>query len=132
MLQNFGYTDVYFHNYNESGYELKNVICQKQGASGKIILLCAHFDSRMEDINNFMERAPGADDNPSGVCAVLEIARILCQLRLEYSIQYVFFSGEEQGRWGSKSYARYVKDNNVNLYRLINLDMVARPESFTR
>ncbi|MGA8080282.1 MAG: M20/M25/M40 family metallo-hydrolase, partial [Candidatus Nitrosopolaris sp.] len=132
VLQNFGYTDIYFHNYDKSGYELKNVICHKQGEGEKIILLCAHFDCIMEDINNFKDRAPGADDNASGVCAVLEIARILCQLKLAYSIQYVFFSGEEQGQWGSKSYARYVKDNNVNLYRLINLDMVGRPESENR
>jgi Zn-dependent M28 family amino/carboxypeptidase len=71
VLQNFGYKNVYFHNYNESGYELKNVICHKQGESDKIILLCAHFDSIMEEINNFKDRAPGADDNASGVCAVL-------------------------------------------------------------
>ena len=81
----------------------------------------------MEDITNFNDRAPGADDNASGVCSLLEIARILYNIRLQVSIQFVFFSGEEQGQWGSKSYVSYVRDNNINLYRLINIDMVGQP-----
>ncbi|HZI71658.1 MAG TPA: M28 family peptidase, partial [Nitrososphaeraceae archaeon] len=33
-----------------------------------------------------------------------------------------------QGLLGSKHYAKFVKDNNVNIYRLINLDMIGYPE----
>jgi putative aminopeptidase FrvX len=127
-LQKFGYTDVHFHGYTESGYQLKNVICHKQGKSNnKLILICAHYDSIMEDTNNTKERAPGADDNASGVSASLEIARILSQVDLKNTIQFAFFSGEEQGQWGSKKYSQYLKENNVNIHVVINLDMVGRP-----
>jgi Peptidase family M28 len=128
-LEKVSETNVTFHNYTESGYKLKNVICQKTGSSDNVILVCAHYDSRMENLEDAESRAPGADDNASGVAVVLEIARLISKLTLEKSIQLVFFSGEEQGLWGSKHYAKHLKDNNVNLHRLINLDMVGFPSA---
>ena len=128
-IQSLSYGNVYFHDYNENGYELKNVVFHKQGATDKVILMCAHYDSRMEDINDFENTAPGADDNATGISILLEMARILSQVQLQDSIQIVFFSGEEQGQWGSRNYARHLHNNNVNLHRLINLDMVGRPSS---
>jgi hypothetical protein len=127
QLEDFGYTNVYFHDYTESGYPLKNVICHKQGLTNKVIAICAHYDSIMEEINNAEDRAPGADDNASGVSAVLEIARLLHEVELQHSIQFIFFSGEEQGQWGSKNYAQSIKENKVEFHRLINLDMVGNP-----
>ncbi len=129
ILQSFGYTDVYFHHYFEEGYRLRNVICHKRGNTDRIIIICAHYDCIMEDINNAEDRSPGANDNASGVAVILELARILSHVSLEDSLQFVFFSGEEQGLWGSKKYAKYIKRNNVNLHRLINLDMVGNPPS---
>jgi len=128
LLVSFGYTDVYFHNYLKEGYELRNVICHKSGTTDRVILVCAHYDCIMEDINNAEERAPGANDNASGVSVVLEVARLLSQVNLENCVQFVFFSGEEQGLWGSRAYAEDIKRNNVNLHRLINLDMVGNPQ----
>jgi Zn-dependent M28 family amino/carboxypeptidase len=123
-LEKNGQTDVRFHHYTENGYNLKNVICHIRGISEKVILICAHYDSRMENLDDFRSRAPGADDNASGMSVILEISRVIAKLQFEYSIQLVFFSGEEQGQWGSKHYAKFIKDNNIPLQRLINLDMV--------
>ena len=128
-FEKIGYGDVNFHNYDEEGYALKNVVCHKKGRSNKTILVCAHYDSRMENLNDPESRAPGADDNASGIAAILETSRILYEVDSEDSVQFVFFSGEEQGLWGSKHYAQYLKDSNVNLHRLINLDMVGYPPS---
>jgi Zn-dependent M28 family amino/carboxypeptidase len=126
-LLSFGYSNVYFHDYVESGYQLKNVICNKQGISPKVIMICAHYDSIMEDANNSEERSPGANDNASGVSILLEIARILFQFQLNYSIQFVFFSGEEQGLWGSRKYSEHIKNSSISISKLINLDMVGHP-----
>jgi Zn-dependent M28 family amino/carboxypeptidase len=126
-LEKNGQTDVRFHHYTEKGYNLKNVICHIRGLSDKVILVCAHYDSRMENLGDSKSRAPGADDNASGMSVILEISRVIANLQFEYSIQLVFFSGEEQGQWGSKHYAKFIKDNNVPLQRLINLDMVGYP-----
>lgn len=82
------------------------------------------IDSRMEDINNIIARAPRADDNASGVSALLEVARILSNVSLNHSIIFALFSGEEQGKWGSTHYADHIDRTNVDLDLLINLDMV--------
>lgn len=92
-------------------------------------MVSAHYDSRTEDINDSEGRAPGADDNASGVSVLLEVARILSKLSLEHSISFVLFSGEEQGKWGSKYYADFIDKADIDLDLLINLDMVGfRPE----
>ena len=121
---------VYYHEYTEDQYQLKNVIYHKQGTTNKILLLCAHYDTILQsDSNDIESRAPGADDNASGVCALVEMARIISQLNFEYSIRIVFFSGEEQWFWGSRHYAQYTKDKKEDLYAVVNLDMCAEPGS---
>ena len=108
-LIGFGYSenDLFYHEYIEQGYQLKNLICIKKGVSDKIILLCAHYDTILiANTEDIVSRAPGANDNASGVSALLEIARIMLSIKTDYTIQFVFFSGEEQGLWGSKHYAK--------------------------
>jgi hypothetical protein len=113
------------HRQEPSSYDLKNIICEKPGSTNNTVMISAHYDSRMEDINNSTARAPGADDNASGVSALLEIARILSNVSLNHhSIIFVLFSGEEQGKLGSTYYADYVHKTDVDLDLLINLDMI--------
>jgi hypothetical protein len=125
-LSNFGYSEeeLFYHEYTEQGYQLNNVICIKNGNNNRIILLCAHYDTIL-DLNraDTLSRAPGADDNASGVAALLEIAKIMHDIKTEYTIQFVFFSGEEQGYWGSKHYAQKMKDENQDMVVVVNLDM---------
>jgi Peptidase family M28 len=126
---------VYFHNFTQSdqgkSYGLKNIICDQGSASAKDdkghILISAHYDSRMEDINQSNARAPGADDNASGVAAVLELARVLSKVDLKNNIQFVLFSGEEQGQWGSLTYVKQQQTNGSKLDLVMNLDMVGYP-----
>jgi hypothetical protein len=120
--------NVYYHEYTVEPYKLKNVIYDKHGATNKILLFCAHYDTILQrDFEDSTSRAPGADDNASGVSALLEASRIISQLNFEYSIRFIFFSGEEQGLWGSKYYAQYIKDRNEDLYAVVNMDMCAEP-----
>jgi aminopeptidase-like protein len=129
-----GYQDVSFHTYRENidgdDYDLKNILCKKDGINNEcVIIVCAHYDSRVKNLRDSTSRAPGANDNASGVSAILEIARILHKQKLYCNVQFVFFSGEEQGLLGSKHYAKFLKENNnVSKYRLINLDMVGYPK----
>ena len=131
-FKDMGYGDVIFHNYTEkingNDYDLKNVICNKKGTNNKTILICAHYDSRIKNIEDSDSRSPGANDNASGVSAILEVARILYEQNLEFNIQFALFSGEEQGLLGSKHYAKFVKENNIEIHRLINLDMIGYPQ----
>ena len=127
---------VYFHNFTQldqgKSYGLKNIICDQDSASANDdnshhILISAHYDSRMEDINQSNARAPGADDNASGVAAVLELARVLSKVDLKNNIQFVLFSGEEQGQWGSLAYVKQQQTNSSKLDLVVNLDMVGYP-----
>ena len=69
--------------------------------------------------------APGADDNASGVAAVLECARVLAAVELEFDLVFVLFSGEEQIIKGSTYYARNLEDTEEPLLGVINMDMIA-------
>jgi hypothetical protein len=112
------------HRQEPSSYDLKNIVCEKPGSINNTVMISAHYDSRMEEINNSTARAPGADDNASGVSALLEVARILSNISLNHSIIFVLFSGEEQGKLGSTYYADYIDKTDVDLDLLINLDMI--------
>lgn len=132
-FKNIGYHDVYFDNYkaylDNCIYNLKNIICTKEGNDNKYILICAHYDTILNtNVEDAVSRAPGANDNASGVSAILEIARILYnQPQMKYGIQFVRFSGEERGLLGSEHYAQFVKENGIQIFRLINLDMIGHP-----
>jgi Zn-dependent M28 family amino/carboxypeptidase len=130
-LINIGYNNenINFHTYSESGFNLKNVICTKKGTNpDKTILLCAHYDTILNrDPNDAISRQPGANDNASGVASLLEISRIIFGIDLKNTIQFVFFSGEEQGLWGSTHYSQYLKDNDIDLHVVVNLDMCSEP-----
>jgi hypothetical protein len=135
-LQNLCDGRVFFHNFTQidqnQTFNLNNIICSSKQSltsssqNNKTIIIGAHYDSRAEILNNTNTRAPGADDNASGVSALLELVRILSPLNLKYNLEFVLFSGEEQGLWGSQHYVKYIDKNNrtktIDLY--INFDML--------
>ena len=131
QFRGLGYKNSFYQSFkstiDDKEYSLRNIICNKEGFNKKLIIICAHYDCIMENKGDSNSRAPGANDNASGVSAIIEIARVLANENLQHSLQYVLFSGEEQGLLGSKSYAKYIKDNKIDLYRLINLDMIGYP-----
>ena len=94
-----GYTDIFDHHYTHGEFNLRNIIAMKRGSgkSREVILICAHFDCRMEELEDACSRAPGADDNASGVAVMLEIARIIAGVNTVEDIYFAAFSGEEQG-----------------------------------
>jgi Zn-dependent M28 family amino/carboxypeptidase len=130
-LRVFGYKDTFYQPFKSTidneEFELRNIITKKQGIDEKFIMVCAHYDCVMNHQEDSISRAPGANDNGSGVSALMEIARVLADEDLQYSFQFVLFSGEEQGLLGSRSYAKYIKAHNLDLYRLINLDTIGYP-----
>ncbi|HSG27946.1 MAG TPA: M28 family peptidase, partial [Candidatus Krumholzibacterium sp.] len=74
-----------------------------------VVLITAHYDaagSRSPGYYGEWETAPapGANDNGTGVAALLEAARVLCLEELPFDLRFVLFSGEELGRLGSIDY----------------------------
>jgi len=89
----------------------------------EVILVGAHYDHLGED---GFAHFPGADDNGSGVAALLEVVEALAQLEHapRRSILFVAFGAEERGRLGSSHLAGLVRPD-----LMVNLDMVGHLES---
>ncbi|UCG43548.1 MAG: M28 family peptidase [candidate division WOR-3 bacterium] len=104
-------------------YTWRNVLGRIQGRSGPdtIWMASAHFDSYSTDP---CQVAPGADDDASGVAALVEAARVLGIRAFETSIVLAAFSGEEQNFIGSTEYVRYILPARPNIAGLVNLDMI--------
>jgi hypothetical protein len=87
-------------------------------------VLTGHIDSRVTDIMNATADAPGADDDASGVAAVIEAARILSRYKFPATIVYGVLSGEEQGLYGGKVLADYAKAQGWRVEADLNNDIV--------
>ena len=78
-------------------------------SSNRIFIICAHYDTqaiREPNWNPLTSTAPGANDNGTGVAAMLEIAYLLSRYEYEHEIRFIAFGGEEFGSLGSRHYVR--------------------------
>jgi len=72
--------------------------------------------------------ANGANDNASGTTAVLEMARYFgLQRTNKRSLIFALFSAEEKGLLGSKHLAEKLKKADLNLYAMLNFEMIGVP-----
>lgn len=115
----------------EEGITGYNVIGFLDNPGEKIVVIGAHYDHLgMGDFSSLhrgeSEVHNGADDNASGVAAMLHLARILSKKELQSDVLFIGFSGEEKGLWGSNY---FTKNPTVDLSKvsfMINMDMVGR------
>ncbi|WP_426478308.1 M20/M25/M40 family metallo-hydrolase [Chryseobacterium sp. CBSDS_008] len=111
---------------------LGNAVAFLKGADPddkRIFLIGGHLDSRVTDVMNRTSPAPGANDDGSGVSAVIESARILSSSSFPASIIFVAFSGEEQSLLGSRQLAEKIKRENLQLDAVLNNDMIGNPKA---
>ena len=115
-----------------------NVIGYLDNKASKTIVIGAHYDHLGLNEHNHSTLANsagqihnGADDNASGVSAVLELARMFGKNKVKENANYVFvlFSAEEDGLIGSKKFAEDVKTRYPNVVTMINMDMIGRLNS---
>jgi hypothetical protein len=125
-FQNLG-LEVEYHNYTYTwGKNWRNVVATKPGLTDPddIYIVCAHLDSTSQKQYRYTN-APGADDNASGVTAVMIAADILSQYDFDYTIRFIAFTGEEQGMYGSYYYVQDAYYAGDNILGVLNLDMIA-------
>jgi bacterial leucyl aminopeptidase len=117
------------------GQELDNVAAELKGSeSSEIILVTAHLDSTAasshtdNDYDPDRDPAPGADDDASGVAAVLTIASVITELAAikppKRTIRFVLFNAEEHGLVGSQAYARTQAAIAAPIVGVYQMDMV--------
>ena len=110
--------------------EVVNVVAIQRGTGdpNRVIIISGHIDSRVTDVMNFTDDAPGANDDASGVAAVLEAARVLSQHRFEATLVFAALSGEEQGLLGGKILAEYAEAQGWRVEANLNNDIVGNSE----
>ncbi len=103
-----------------------NIVAVVQGTElgAGTIIVGAHYDSIGRPLDSATVYAPGANDNGSGVAAVLELARIMSRARYKATIMFVLFSAEEVGRQGSKAFASWILDDQTDVTGMINVDTI--------
>lgn len=131
------YFSTYFDtlsNYKDVSY---NVVGYIEGKDKKLknefVILGAHYDHigitpevKGEDkINN------GANDNASGTTVLSEVTKYLAASKNnKRSVLIVYFSAEEKGLLGSKHLAEKLKNQGINVYTMLNFEMVGVPMKY--
>ncbi|MDB5252589.1 MAG: peptidase [Flaviaesturariibacter sp.] len=95
----------------------------------RVYIISGHLDSRVTDVMNRTADAPGANDDGSGVAAVMECARIMSRHSFPATIIFVAVSGEEQSLLGSTFLANSAKSKGWNIDALLNNDIMGSNNS---
>ena len=102
-----------------------NILGFIEGFTGKdFIVISAHYDHiGMKDSTKIFN---GADDNASGVVALLSIAEYFRENQPENNLLFAFFDAEEMGLQGAKHFMQSVVVDTSKIKMNVNLDMVSR------
>lgn len=122
QLRDLGYP-VRTQSYDADGKVVSNIEATLKGTAlpFEIVLVGAHYDS--------VPGSPGANDNASGVAALLELARQLKDAQLPRSIRFVAFVNEEPPFFmtrlmGSRVYASAARKAGDNVVAMLSLETI--------
>ncbi len=135
-LWNYGYPDTVLKRITvdkDITIAQGNVIASKPGSTRPEfrILVGGHYDSIVSGGSvPATKKAPGADDNASGTAAALEVARLLANVDLDATVEFVLFTAEELGLLGSLDFVTVLAREEVPTESLffINMDMVGNSD----
>lgn len=127
----------YFKTYRDSfklkGIDAYNVVGFIEGTDAnlknEIIIIGAHYDhiGYAKKVGND-SIANGANDNAAGTSGVLEIAEYFASTKQnKRSILIALFSAEEKGLKGSQHLAKKLKADKIDLYAMLNFEMIGVP-----
>lgn len=127
------YFDTYRNNFKVGAVDAYNIVGYIEGndpqLKNEVVIIGAHYDHLgfLKKVGND-EIANGANDNASGVSAVLLMARYFATTKAnKRSIIVALFSGEEKGLLGSAHLATTLKEENIDLYTVLNFEMLGVP-----
>jgi hypothetical protein len=102
---------------------VRNIVAEKSGTGDcdEIVLVGAHYDTVLG--------SPGANDNGSGVAALLELARLLADRQLPCAVRFVAFVNEESpfaytAEMGSLVHARAAKERGDRIRAMLSLETI--------
>ncbi|RAJ13503.1 M28 family peptidase [Olleya aquimaris] len=127
------YFDTFRDHFTVQDMDAYNVVGYLEGNDATLkdqfIVIGAHYDhigkSKIVENDSI---ANGANDNAAGTSGVLALAKYFGAKKTnKRSLLFVTFSAEEKGLLGSAHLAKKLKDNNFNMYTMINLEMIGVP-----
>ena len=127
------YYDTYrdtLSNFKKPAYNIVGIVEGNDPIlKDEFIVIGAHYDhigTIKPENGDYI--ANGANDNASGTTAVLELARYFGKNRSnKRSLIFALFSAEEKGLLGSKHMAKNMKEADLNLYVMLNFEMLGVP-----
>ena len=109
--------------FESHGRTVRNIFVERRGSSipEETVLVGAHYDS--------VVGSPGANDNGSGVAALLELARLLAERELPRTVRFVAFVNEEPpfsytAEMGSLVHATAAKARGDDIRAMLSLETV--------
>lgn len=124
-----GYRDR-LSNFDKPAYNMVGVVEGNDAdLKNEYVIIGAHYDHLgIIEAENGDSIANGANDNATGTTTVLELARYFGNAKTnKRSLIFALFSAEEKGLLGSKHLAQKLKEQNLNLYAMLNYEMVGVP-----
>ncbi len=127
------YFETYRDIFDANGIKTYNVVGYLEGLdptlTNEFVIVGAHFDhiGTSKDVDGDTI-ANGANDNAAGTTAVISLAKKFSQLKNnKRSILFVLFGAEEKGLLGSKHLAKTLKEKDIDLYMMLNFEMIGVP-----
>jgi len=116
--------DVQIQQWRYLNYNCQNVVATLNGSdsdSDSVVVISAHYDT--------VKNTPGANDDGTGVSAILSIANIFSKYLFKHTIKFIAFSGEEIGAIGAHEYVKNAYENNENIIAALDIDMIGYTNS---
>ncbi|WP_299442758.1 M28 family peptidase [uncultured Aquimarina sp.] len=127
------YFDSYLNTFDAKGTETYNVVGYLKGTdpdlANQFVVIGAHFDhiGKGKPVSGDTI-ANGANDNAAGSTAVISLAKHFAKTKNnKRSVLFVLFGAEERGLLGSGHLAKVLKEKNIDLYTMVNFEMIGVP-----
>jgi len=120
QFESYGYEVELFDFSMPNGPASDNVLATKPGTKypDEYVIIGGHYDSY-----SWSGNAPGADDDGTGTCGVMEVARVMSDFQTDRTVIFCAWSGEEYGLYGSEAYAEWAASEGLNILGYFNIDM---------
>lgn len=119
--------DVTVEQISHAGWPQKSVILTIKGTdnAAETVVLGSHLDSTVGNGTGESSRAPGADDDASGVASLTEVARVLLASNYQprRTLKFMAYAAEEVGLRGSADIAKRFKQQQTKVVGALQLDM---------
>ncbi|MEN3030570.1 M28 family metallopeptidase [Chromobacterium amazonense] len=119
--------DVTVEQISHAGWPQKSVILTIKGTdnAAETVVLGGHLDSTVGNGTGESSRAPGADDDASGVASLTEVARVLLASNYQprRTLKFMAYAAEEVGLRGSADIAKRFKQQQAKVVGALQLDM---------